>query len=86
MKTTFFFETEGSINEHCLTAPVFAVKAWERGYYPIHTPLSAKELNKDIPDNVLEAALLGSVCGWHVPGAMDAAKWCEQQEKEAALA
>lgn len=60
MEHIFFFDTKGSAVAHTIDAPVFAVKAWKRGYYPIHTPRNAAELNNGIPAHVLEAALIGS--------------------------
>ncbi len=52
-------------------APILAIKRGESGFYPIVTRLSAKELNA--PLNVtaaqIEAMFVGSMFGWHVPGA-----------------
>lgn len=76
MDGVFFFDTKGSVVEHSLDAPVYAVKAWERGYYPIYTRLSAADLNKGrYSPEVLEAAQAGSMFGWHVPAAEKAAEF-----------
>jgi hypothetical protein len=51
--------------------PVICVTRGERGYRPIYTPLSADHLNAK--DGVTEAQAtamhIGSMFGWHVPGA-----------------
>lgn len=81
MKNTFFFNTKGSIVEHSTDAPVFAVKGFRRGYYPIYTHATAESLNKDTPPDVLESALIASVAGWNCPGAAAAREHCEQAER-----
>lgn len=86
MNIVFYFNTKGSCVEHTCKAPVFAVKAFERGYYPIQTPATAEQLNGNIPKNVLEAAEIGSHFGWDCPGAKDAVLYVQQKEKEAAIA
>jgi hypothetical protein len=84
---TFFFDTKGSCVEHSTDAPVFAVKAFERGFYPIYTKANAATLNGGAhSEEVLEAALVGSLCGWNVPGARPAALAVEAAEKKLALA
>ena len=52
-------------------SPVIAVKRGESGYYPIHTPLSADELNVNagVTPAQREAMHIGSMMGWTVPGA-----------------
>jgi hypothetical protein len=87
MKNIFFYDVPGSCVAHSCAAPVFAVKAFERGYYPIQTARSAAELNggKWTPAQ-LDAALCGSMAGWDVPGARDAVEAVEavQHLEEAA--
>ena len=52
-------------------APVIAVKRGEYGYHPIHTTATADELNerRGVTPAMREAMLVGSMFGWHVPGA-----------------
>lgn len=86
MDIVFYYNTKGSCVEHTCTAPIYAVKAFERGYYPIHSRATAEILNGDIPKNVLEAAEIASHFGWDCPGAKDAVKFIQQVEKSAAVA
>lgn len=86
MDIVFYFNTKGSCVEHTCNAPVFAVKSFERGYWPIQTPATAEQLNGDIPAKVLESAEIGSHFGWDCPGAKDAVEYIQQIEKEAAVA
>lgn len=85
MNIVFYYDTKGSCVEHSITAPLFAVKAFERGYYPITVGCTAKDLNKEIPDNVLESAQMASCFGWHTPAAKDAVKYVQELEKKIAL-
>lgn len=52
-------------------APVIAVKRGESGFHPIFTRLSADELNQQdgVTPAQREAMHIGSMMGWHVPGA-----------------
>ncbi len=52
-------------------SPVIAVKRGESGYYPIFTTLSADQLNAQsgVSTAQREAMHLGSMVGWHAPGA-----------------
>lgn len=52
-------------------APVIAVKRGEPGYHPIHTKLTADELNalEGVTPAQREAMLCGSMFGWHLKGA-----------------
>jgi len=52
-------------------AAVIAVKRGESGFYPIHTNLSADELNafENVTAAQREAMLMGSMFGWHLKGA-----------------
>ncbi|MFZ7310930.1 hypothetical protein [Comamonas jiangduensis] len=51
--------------------PVIAVKRGEMGYYPIFTTLKADALNaiEGVSEAQREAMHVGSMIGWHVPGA-----------------
>ena len=53
------------------TSPVIAVKRGEPGSYPIHTRLTADELNaaEGVTSAQREAMLTGSMFGWHLQGA-----------------
>jgi hypothetical protein len=66
----FFLEHDGE---------VIAVQPYVDGYYPIKTSRTAKELN-DLPPDVVESALVGSMFGWSCPGAALALKWSEQND------
>lgn len=48
---------------------VVAVKRGESGYYPIHSRLTAAELNQisGVTPAQAQAMLSGSMFGWHVP-------------------
>lgn len=54
-------------------APVVGLKLWETGFYPIYTRLTADELNElnrgPLSQEVIDAAIVGSLVGWSVPGA-----------------
>lgn len=56
--------------------PVIAVKRGEPGFHPIHTKLSADELNEaaGVTAAQREAMHMGSMMGWDVPGA-DPKSW-----------
>lgn len=81
MNIIFYFDTAGSIVEHNIKAPVFGVRSFERGYYPIYTGANAAQLNHKIPADVLESALCASVFGWDTPAASAARKYCEEKER-----
>jgi len=54
-------------------ATLFAVREGERGYYSIATVETAASLNPpQIPPEVLESALMGSLFGWDAPCALTA--------------
>lgn len=82
MKTTFFYAVAGSVAAHMTEAPVFAVRAFERGYFPVFTHATAAQLNETRApsDAVLESALMASMFGWHVPAAKLAREFCEACE------
>lgn len=52
-------------------SPVIGVRRGESGYYPIYTPLTAVELNKDhgVSSAQREAMYNGSLFGWDTPSA-----------------
>lgn len=52
-------------------SPIIAVQRGETGYFPIHTALTAAELNADagVTDAQAEAMLAGSMFGWDVKAA-----------------
>jgi hypothetical protein len=77
----FYYDVKGSCVEHTTDAPVFAVKAFERGYYPIYTRASAETLNHGVSAEVLESALIASLAGWNVPGARSARAFVEAAER-----
>jgi hypothetical protein len=62
---------DNSWNKSAGASPVIAVKRGESGYYPIFTPLSADALNAKagVTAPQREAMHIGSMMGWHVPGA-----------------
>ncbi len=87
MTIVFYFDTVGSVVAHSNPAPRYAVKAYERGFYPIHSARSASELNApDMSPEVLESAQAASMFGWHVPAARAAVDYVQAREKAAALA
>jgi len=51
--------------------PLVAVTYGERGYCPIYTGLTAEEANEGtgITPEIADAFLIGSMFGWHAPGA-----------------
>lgn len=51
--------------------PVIAIIRGEPGYCHIYTKATAEQLNKSlgVTPAQAEAMLIGSMCGWHVPGA-----------------
>lgn len=82
MSAIFYYETKGSIVEHTTDAPVFAVKGFERGFYPIYTSASAETLNRGkYSPEVLQSAKEASVFGWHTPAAQAAREYVEAQER-----
>ena len=52
-------------------APVLAIARGESGYYPVHSQLSADELNAAAGVTPAQRAAMhaGSMFGWHVKGA-----------------
>lgn len=62
---TIFLEPDDRF--HRGTAKLVAVKVGEKGYYPVHTELSAQELNGDRPmtEEERQAAITCSMWGWH---------------------
>jgi hypothetical protein len=71
MKNIIFYTApEAACVQHQCDAPVIAVKAFERGFCPIYTRLTPEELNHGkFSEKEIDAALLGSMFGWNVPGA-----------------
>lgn len=67
---------DNSWNKSAGAAPVIAVKRGESGYYPIFTEQSVDDLNASCGVTVAqrEAMHIGSMAGWHVPGANPAAQ------------
>lgn len=65
---------DNSTGEFKSGAPVIAVKRGESGFYPIFTPLSAKELNdmEGATEAQVKAMQFGSIFGWDTPGAFPA--------------
>lgn len=87
MEIIFYYDVPGSIVAHSTKAPVFAVKSFERGYYPIYTRSNAAKLNDDkLTPEVLESALIASVAGWDCPGAKEARAYVEAMERAAGIA
>jgi hypothetical protein len=85
--TTFYVSPKQACVEHNTEAPVIAIKAFERGYYPIFTRATPEQLNRGkYSEEVLEAAVIGSICGWNVPGARPAAEYAEAAERAEATA
>jgi hypothetical protein len=75
MEAIFFFSAKQTHVSHLTDAPVIAVKAFERGFYPVHTTLTPEQLNHGHwSAEQLEAALLGWMFGWDAPGARPAVK------------
>lgn len=62
---------EGGGRRFGTDAQVIRVKRGEMGFYPVYTRLSADDLNRDlrVTPAQREAMLIGSLMGWHVPGA-----------------
>lgn len=84
----FFYWSKDLYVDHQTDAPVAAVKAWERGFYPIYTKATPETLNapRGWTPEVLEAAHLGSLCGWNCPGARAAVDAVLAIEKAEAIA
>ena len=82
-KQIVFLNAKDAHVSHSTDAPVIAVEYMERGYYPIYTQSTAEILNRDkgITPEVLEAALVGSMFGWTVPGARPAVDYFKAQEQ-----
>lgn len=63
-------------------APVIAFVYQETGFWPIRTSLTANDLNPvDMTEEVIESAEIGSMSGWHVPGARLAKEFAEEKLK-----
>lgn len=58
-------------NRFGCAAPVIALQRGEPGYHPIHSRLTADELNalEGVTPAQREAMLTGSMFGWHLKGA-----------------
>jgi hypothetical protein len=68
-KVVFFAPASAAFVEG--SAPVIAVVYGASGYYPLYTALTPDELNEKTgatPEEI-EAAIVGSMFGWDVPGA-----------------
>lgn len=81
----FYFTAKEANVEHQTDAPIIVVKAWERGFYPIYTKLTPEDLNRGLSTDILEAALIASAFGWHVPAAKLASEYVLEKEKEIAV-
>lgn len=78
LKAFTFFLPADNKEIHATPAPVVAVTLGELGYTPIFTNATADDLNKQpLPPEVAEAALIGSMFGWGVPGARPAVEWVD---------
>jgi len=52
------------------TSPIVAFKLGEKGYWPIDSLATPCELNHpQVNNEILESAEMGSMFGWHTPGA-----------------
>lgn len=61
---------------HNTDAPVIAIEIGERGYHPIFTQVSVEQLNPpNVTPEIIEAAVIGSMFGWRVPGARAAIRY-----------
>ena len=80
--TIFYMPAADAFVNHQTDAPVIAITAFERGFNPIYTQASADDLNHGrYTPEVLEAALIGSMFGWRVPGARPAVAYLDAQEQ-----
>lgn len=70
---TFFIDTK--VFNISVDAPIVAVKPNELGYWPVQTEISADDLNKGAPHDVLESAYVASMFGWNCPAAKKAAEY-----------
>lgn len=63
---------------------MIVVRVGVKGYFPIHTQLSMRELNDyyDIPEAVVESAVAGSMFGWDVPAARPALDYARLSGEE----
>lgn len=78
MAKTFYTTPTRAHMGHACDAPIIAIRYMERGFFPVYTRLKPEDLNTlDVNDEVIEAAIVGSMFGWHVPGAAPAAALCE---------
>jgi hypothetical protein len=73
-ETIFYATAERAHANHQTDAPVVAIKLNESGFYPIYTYATAAQLNEVFgwTDDVIDAAIAGSMFGWHVPAAKKA--------------
>ena len=88
MSSVVFYATpSAACVQHQCDAPVIAIKAFERGFYPIYTKAQPCELNNErFSMEEIDAAIFGSMFGWNVPGAAAAVKAVERIEEEDARA
>jgi hypothetical protein len=57
---------------------VIAVELGVPGYFPVHTGMTADDLNGfALSGDVARSAVMGSMFGWHVPGARAAVDFFE---------
>jgi hypothetical protein len=72
MTNRVFFTTPARACVSDPTARLVAIKVGEPGFYPVTTSgLSPEMLNpKGTTDAVIEAAIIGAMFGWYVPGAL----------------
>lgn len=78
MRDTFYLPA--SVVAPGANCPVIAVKVGEVGYYPVFALVDFETLNGcEIPDDVLESALAGSMFGWDVEAAEAAIEFCRAE-------
>jgi hypothetical protein len=77
----FFMTAKAACVQHSTDAPLVAVVAYGKGYYPIYTDSTPERLNPpDMTPDILEAAHIGSMFGWDVPGAKPAVDYIRKAE------
>lgn len=82
MPIIFYALSKQACVAHQTNAPVIAIKAFERGFYPIYTRATPDDLNNGkFSNEEIESAILGSMSGWNCPGAKLAVKAIERIEE-----
>jgi hypothetical protein len=75
---TFYLRTDERMQVDT-DAPVVALIENQIGFWPIFTCADVDDLNLEpLPPEVAEAALAGSMFGWHVPAAAEAVAWAKK--------